>query len=190
MTETEEQELRETSAEIAAAAQSPWQPACIARAFATPPAGTLALTMQGWIDLEHAHSPLLTGRPLETIAELDVAFAAFGLERTKSTPEEAVLIELAMRTVLAEAFSMALPMRQPDAQVGVAEDGFGSWLPIYTALITQCGLAPQIASALRVDQAFALLAAHRRNQGWEAAGTPYALREIATTDSTSNPTAS
>jgi hypothetical protein len=90
-----------------------------------------------------------------------------------------VLIERTLRAAVTEAFAMALPMRLPDSPQGGVDDGFGAWLPIFAALVTQCGLTPQAALALRVDRAFALLAAHRRNQGWEVAGTPYALREVA-----------
>ena len=45
-------DLRRLGEELAGALQSPWEPACIARAFSTPAEGELALTMQRWIDLD------------------------------------------------------------------------------------------------------------------------------------------
>ena len=64
------------------------------------------------------------------------------------------------------------------AAAAPADDGFGAWAPIWACLVTQCGLDPERALAMRVDRAQVLIATHRRNQGWQVAGTPYALRDL------------
>jgi hypothetical protein len=181
VTSLEEAELRAMGQDLAAAAQSRWQPACIARAFATPDPDVPVLTMQGWIDLDAARSPLLDGEIPSTADELDAAFAAFGLKRSGLNPEEAAAVVDALMDAVDDAFALALPMSPAGASTsGAAEDdGFGSWLPLFACLVTQCGLLPQFVLALRVDRAFALVAALRRNQGWQPTGTPYALRESA-----------
>lgn len=177
MTEAEEQALHELGSEVAAALHSPWEPRCVARAFAS--GAPLALTMQQWIDLDHARSPLLQDALPATAEELTVAAEIFALDVAEFSPQEAAdVAELMLRAVRA-AFALALPMRDPGAEkVATEDDGFGTWLPLWAALVTQCGLAPDAALALRVDRAYALLTAHRRNQGWEPAGEPYALRDL------------
>ena len=75
---------------------------------------------------------------------------------------------------------MALPMRpeQPVAENG--DDGFGTWLRLWSCLVVQAGLSPADALNLEVGRAYALLAAMRANQvGWRVAGVPYALRDAA-----------
>lgn len=171
-------ELNELSKNAAGALQSAWEPRCIARAFASPLAGSLALTMQGWIDLEAVRSPLLAGRDPETTADLAVAFAAFGLDYEDTPPEEAVLIVGAMKRAIGEAFAAPLPMRQPEAQPPREDGGFGSFAPVLACLVFQAGMAPRIALNLDVAQAFILIATHRYNQGWEVAGEPYAVRDL------------
>lgn len=188
MTEVEAQELRELGEEIAAAERSPWEPGTIARAWATPDDGALALTMQGWIDLSAARSPILLDRYPETPAELHAAAASFGLANFAAlNPLEAVRVTNEMRRTVRAAFAAALKMQPPAvAEMGPEDDGFGVWMPILTALVTQCGLGVQEALALRVDQAFTLFATHLRNQGWHLGGTSYALRDVADADQPSN----
>lgn len=180
MTEVEEQQLRELGEDLAGAQQSPWEPGTIARAWATPAANALALTMQGWIDLSAIRSPILLGEAPSGREEILQTARAFGLNyaETLSGAEAAHLVNALLRAV-DEAFAAALPMRpeQPTVGSNADADGFGTWMLISAALITQCGLEPFAALALRVDQAFTLLAAHRRNQGWEVAGVSYALKD-------------
>lgn len=177
MTETEEQDLHDLGEEIAGAMSGAWEPACLARAFATPGPDTVDLTMQGWIDLDRARSPLLMGRALETDEQLASSAAAFGLSVEVLNEEEKAECACLIDRAVQRAFATAMPMREPGAQGSAAPDGFGAWLPMFAFLVAECHLAPDVATALRVDQAFALIAAARRNQGWMTAGTPYALRE-------------
>ncbi len=180
MTDEEKSELQELGEDLAAALQSPWEPGTISRAWATPEDGTIALTMQGWIDLDARRSPLLLDQFPDSIEEIETAAAVFGLSIENLNPADAAHLANAMRRAVRDAFAAALPMAQPDAAMVESEtDGFGRFMPILAALITQCGLRPADALELRVDQACTLLATHRRNQDWEATGTPYALRDVA-----------
>lgn len=173
-------ELNGLSSEIAGAMQSPWEPACVARAFRAPGAGSVVFTMEGWIGLEAIRSPLLQGGLPADVEELAAAAAIFGLGIDDLTPEEAVDLASAMRRAVSEAFAMSLRMEQPAVETDAAAepDGFGAWLPLYACLVTQCGLSRAEARACPVGEAYALTAAHRRNQGWRVAGTPYALRHM------------
>lgn len=183
-------DLRRLGEELAGALHSPWEPACIARAFSTPAEGELALTMQQWIDLDAIRSPLLQGDLPKTAAQLEAAAEIFGLALDDLDPDEAAAIGGAMLRACGTAFATALPMRQPDSQLSTnnsqLSDGFGTWLAMWAFLVSQCGLAPDAACALRVDRAYALMAATRRNQGWECAGTPYALRDAAEKEDTAD----
>jgi hypothetical protein len=178
MTPKEENDLRALGNELAEALQSPREPSCVARAFATPAPGTIALTMQGWIDLEAIHSPLLRLELPEPPDALEAAARIFALTIRGLTPKEALLVARAMRRATAEAFATALPMRRPGDTDGGGDDGFGAWLPLFAFLILECGLDPASAHASRVDQAFALLAACRRNQGWACVEASYAQRDV------------
>lgn len=173
-------DLRRLGEELAGALQSPWEPACVARAFSTPAEGELALTLQQWIDLDAIRSPLLEGLLPETAEQLEAAAEIFALALDDLDPDEAAAIGGAMLRACGSAFATALPMRPPQAEAGSEmADGFGTWLPMWAFLVSQCGLAPDAANGLRVDRAYALMAATRRNQGWHCAGTPYAMRDAA-----------
>lgn len=181
MTEAEENDLRSLSAALAGAEESAWQPRCIARAFATPEAGAVVFTMQTWIDLDAASSPLLEGRLPETAEELNDAVSAFGCGPVDLSPEEAVGLGLMMREAIEEAFALSLPMSPPDDGGGFGPGlagGFGGWLPIYAALIAQFGLSRADARACPVGEAFALLACDKRNRGWQPAAATYAQRDV------------
>jgi hypothetical protein len=134
--------------------------------------------MQGWIDLEAIRSPLLRLELPDPPEAIEAAARAFALTIDGLTPKEALLVAIAMRRATADAFAMALPMRRPGSTEDGGDDGFGSWLPLFAFLISDCRLDPVAARALRVDQAFALLAACRRNQGWECADASYAQRDV------------
>ena len=185
MTETEEQQLRELGNDLAKANADPSEPRSIVRAFATPPKNHIGLTMQNWIDLEAIRSPLLRLQLPEHLEELELAANVFRMSVRTLTVEAAVFVARALRRAVAEAFSLALPMRRGNGVASASVsggDGFGAWLPLFAFLISECGLDPTAARALRVDQAFALLAACRRNQGWQCAGTNYAEREVLTAE--------
>jgi hypothetical protein len=175
MTNPEDKALLEMSAELTAAKASPWEPRCIAHAFARQDAQPIDFTMQAWIELEAMRSPLLQGELPEDLEDLEDALNAVGQSAKDLDSAQAIDVGHAVIVVISEAFAMALPMKEPGAETQETEgpDGFGTWLPIFACLVTQCGLSPADARALRVAEAYALIAAHRRNQGWNEAGQPY-----------------
>lgn len=176
LTTEQEAELRALSAELAARQTSPWQPACIAAAFATPRPGELVLTMQQWIDLEAIRSPLLVGE-LPQIVDLEQATVIFGLDLSVLTAEEMLHVAEGMLDAVQDAFAMGCSMRPPEGGEG-SDQGFGSWLPIMAFLVVQGGLSFFEAAALPVRKALPLIAAHRKNEGWQVSDTPYALRHL------------
>lgn len=177
MTEAEEQQLREMGADLATAARSPWEPRCVARAFASSRPGGLVLTMQQWIDLDSIQSPLLVHQPFESDEQLADSLAIFGKALHLLGPEEAARLTLGMEETVDEAFAMALQMRHPEAKGNARDDGFGTWLPVYGMLVAECGVDPNAALRLDVGRAFALIAVTRRNQGWDVAGIGYGQRD-------------
>lgn len=183
MTEAEEDAdlayLVEEANALAEAANSPWEPRCISDAFA-PSTRTFSLTIQAWVALDAIRSPVLFGRAPETQEEFSLALAAFGLEPGQAlTAEEAAVLAADMCDAVVAGFSTVLPMRSSESSgSSMMGDGFGRWLPIFACLVVQCGLSPADANAMPVAQAYALLAAMRRNQGWKEAGTPYNLRDL------------
>lgn len=179
MTEAEEQKLRALSADLFAAETGVWQPRCIARAMASPAAGTPVFTMQTWIDLDAANSPLLEGRLPEAPEQISDAVDAFRCGPVDLSAEEAVGLMLMMHEVIEEGFAMRLPMNQPgDDAGGALSGGFGDWLPIYAALIAQLGLSRADARSIPVGEAFALLATDKRNRGWQPSAATYAQRDV------------
>lgn len=165
---------------LARALQSPWQPACVARAFASGPS-RLWFTMQRWIDLEAIRSPLLLGE-IPAMDELDAALQVFGETIDGKTPAEAVqLAELVLREIR-EGFAMAVKVTPPEAggELGVDESGIGDWLALYACLVTQCRLSHAEVMRMKVGAAYALLVGHRVNRGWRVAGIGYAQRDAVT----------
>jgi hypothetical protein len=184
MNDEELKDLRELGQEVAGAMQSPWEPACVAKAFASQDSrfsiagnSRLVLTMQVWMDLSAIHSPILLGELPGTGEELEGAAEAFGASAQDLSPAEAMDLACAMRRCVGEAFAMQLPMKRPGAVDDGQEGGFGEWLPIYACLVTEIGIPRGEARAMDVREVFALIAAMRWNQGWSVAGEPYALRE-------------
>jgi hypothetical protein len=175
-------ELVKISEEAAEVLRSPWEPRCVARAFASHQPGTFTMTMQVWIDLAAIRSPLLQEAAPESLEEFRDALEAFGVvekEGCELTPEEAAVMTDEMLTAVRDAFSMGLKMQPPNGTVADEEpDGFGDWLIVWAALKTQCGCTRAEALAFPVGQAFALIAAARRNEGWKVTGEPYALRDM------------
>jgi hypothetical protein len=181
MTETEEQQVRELADDLANATQGAGEPRCIVAAFATMPENRVVLTMQNWIDLEAIRSPLLQLRLPEHLEELEMAANVFRMTVRNLSADNAIRVACVIRQAADEAFSLAMPMRPSSSHIdngSDTSDGFGTWLPLFAFLVAECGLTPAAAGALPVSHAFALLAAHRRNQGWECAGASYAQRDF------------
>lgn len=176
MTPAEEQHLRAWSAELAGAEQSPWEPRCVARAFASAP-GALVLTMQGWIDLDAARSPLLSGGLPETVEDLTAAVDAFGLQPFEADPELALAFAQDALDAVNRAFEAQIRMRAAGATGSTLSGGFGDWLPILSCLIAQLGMTRLDALSTPVAQAFAIIAGHRHNQGGIVADATYAQRD-------------
>lgn len=185
MTESDEQDLREMQAELVAADRSPWQPRCVARAFRSQEAA-FVFTVQAWIDLDAAASPFLLGQLPEAevaLAQFEVAFAAFGHVATTPEacePEELILLGRKMLVEIGRGFAMRLQLAPPEGckLAGGSDNGLGDWLPIVACLKSQLGFSLAEAISLTVGQAFALVAAHRANEGWGVAGETYAQRDI------------
>lgn len=186
MTPEETAQLRELGEELSGAAHSPWEPRAVAEAFRRDDEEVFVLTMQAWIDLDAARSPILQGDLPEpdgaVLEHYAAAFAAFGY--TAATPgaceaEELILLGQKMIAAVREGFSMALRMTPPGG-AGTSPDrgGFGTWLPLLACLKTQLGFSLTEAMSVPVKQAFALIAAHRANEGWTVAGEPYQYREV------------
>jgi hypothetical protein len=173
-------DLRAWGEQLAGAMTSAEEPLCVARCFARPVKYRPRFTFQTWIDLEAIRSPLLDGRQFQSIEQISAAFSAFDLSVENLTGEEAALVEEELRAVIGEAFGMALemsPPRLPGEQPPLeGPDGFGTWAPIMACLIFEGGVSPWEAAQAEVGRTLVLVAAHRRNQGWRAIGTPYALR--------------
>ncbi|EDY16680.1 hypothetical protein CfE428DRAFT_5793 [Chthoniobacter flavus Ellin428] len=184
------EDLKAFGSEISTAANAPHEPRCIARAFASPLETDLRFTMQVWIDLEAIQSPILRGEAFEDAAQIEHAARAFAMDLrpTTVTPKEAAACLDAMRDAIADAFELSLKMSRPGESQTGDSDGFGTWLPIYACLVTQCRIDPEAALRMDVGRAFALISAFRHNDGYRVAGgTPYALRDVASETLNSQP---
>ena len=189
MTTQDEADLREMQGELAAAERSLWQPRAVARAFRSSEEA-FVFTMQAWIDLDAAQSPFLVGRlpeAEEALAQFAVAFAAFGHVATTPEacePEELVLLGNKMLLEIGRGFAMRLHLAPPEGckLAGGSDNGLGEWLPILACLKSQIGFSLAEALSLTVGQAFAIIAAHRCNEGWGIAGETYAQRDIPETE--------
>jgi len=181
-------ELREMQAQLGGVSASPWQPRCVARAFCSPDVDhPFVFTMQAWIDLDAAQSPFLLGElPSPDLGEegvieaFNAAFAAFGLEAPKLREcgvDQFIHIGNCIIRAINRGFAMRLRMHPPKGfESAGGDDGFGDWLPVMACLKAQLYFAWEEAMALPVDRAFGLINAHRRNEGWSPAETPYAMR--------------
>ncbi len=186
--------------EVAAAAQSPWQPRCIAAAFSVQGGahrvGRLTLqplTMQGWIDLDAARSWYLGGTPdpepgdtarLEQLAQVVSVLAGEPVsvvELLARKPDEAIALHEAAQAILNAATSTMLSMRPPVERReshGGGDDGFGVWLIVLGSLIAEVGLTRAEALATPVAQAHALIATVRRANGWRVSGGGYKMKNL------------
>ena len=108
---------------------------------------------------------------------MSAAVDAFGLGPLEVTPEEMDELGFAMIDAISTAFGMRVSLRAPWEAAPQAPGGFGSWLSILACLIAQIGMSRIDALACPVAQAFALIATHRFNQGWQVVGDTYAQRD-------------
>lgn len=143
--------------------------------------------MQVWMDLDAVQSPFLIGMlpPAETAGvEFELAFRAFGYAETtpeNCAPEELVVLGQLMIRVIQAGFAMRLKLNPPEGfRVQKSdENGMGDWLPVVACLKSQLHFGIAEIPLLGVGQAFALIAAHRVNEGWSVAGETYASRDVA-----------
>lgn len=172
---------------LAEAKLSRSEPLILMRAFCEPEPGQVAMTMQQWAGLEKIRSPLLVGRLPETLGELERAAKVFGMSAASADDmSEAMVLGEVLLDAVRAAFATSMPMKEPaddkepakDHELLREPDGFGQWLPIFACLVTQCGLSEDVALRMRVDRALALIAGHRRNQGWKADGWTYPEWEV------------
>jgi hypothetical protein len=174
--------LRAWGEDLAASHAPGGEPACVAAAFARQAQGVFVFTMQAWIDLVHARSPLLQGGLPETAGQAAAAFAAFdwqGVSAEEMEHEEALACFRRMRDAVNDAMAMVLDMQPRDAGELLPNDGFGVWLPLLARLIAKdngLGMSRSEALTMPVGQAYALLAGWRHNHGWKAASVGYELR--------------
>ncbi len=177
-------DLREMQSELLAVESSFWQPRCVSRTFWSCEE-PFVFTMQAWIDLDAIQSPFLLGElppPEEAIWHFQEAFAAFGHWQTTPDacdPEELILLGRKMIAAISEGFSMRVKLSPPEGRQSAAgENGLGDWLPIMACLKSQLMFSLAEIEALPVGKAFALLAAHRCNEGWSVSSETYAMRDI------------
>lgn len=185
MTEQDANDLRALGMELAEAARSPWEPRCVAAAFSRH-AGPWVFRMQTWVDLEAVQSPFLLGEmpeAEEALYHFRKAFEAFGYEGT--TPEECdaeglLLLGARMVQAISNGFAMRVPVAPAERDMAStsSDEGLGEFLPILACLVTQMGFRLDDALQLPVGRAFALIVAHRVNQGWRVTGESYATRDI------------
>ena len=171
-------DLQTLGSEVAGALQSAREPGCVVRAFASPLPGTIVVTMQRWMDLEAVGSPIVAGCALETDDDLHKTAAIFELNLTELDAEAVARCAIAMERAGLEMYALTLKMRQPGATGGALDDGCGTWLPLMAFLLAECHVGYAEAQQMPVTRAFGLMAAVRRNQGWDVVGEPYAMREV------------
>lgn len=200
MTEAERQAL--VAAAMAMADEPGHEPGVVAAAFLPGRAEACglelgALTFRGWLELARARSPWISGEWETLDDERAVLAVAEGVKvlAGADTPAAAIAGRLAAGGLPAlleaadavarrmrEAWGTAVAMRHPDdkggARGGDDGDGFGRWLPVFAAVVTQLGTGWRAALDTPVNVALALLAGARRNEGWRVTGERYADRDL------------
>lgn len=194
MTPEQEQECLKHAERVAAAENSPWQPRLVSEAFlaTTVRVGWWdlgPLTMRGWLALDARRSPFLSGDPLPPEMVLERLAEAIGILSGQTVTVDDVTREIAsgggpaaiqaVTGICNARFSTSVSMVSPiRGGTPMKEDGFGSWLPIFTALVKELGLSIESALDIAVNQAIALLSTARHNEGYTVAGENYRVREI------------
>lgn len=184
MNDNDLRDLQEFQEELLEAERSPWQPGCVSEAFFSEQS-PFVLTMQVWTDLEKMKSPFLLAQLPDAenaIEKFEEAFRAFGHWETKPEncdPEELILLGRMMIRSICNAFAMRLRLEPPEGCKSVTgNNGLGNFLPLLACLTSQLGLSVSDALALPVARAYALVAAHRCNEGWSVSGETYANMDV------------
>jgi len=191
-------QLDELSKRLAEEEANPFTPQCVARAFLAQPVmlgpiPLLTLTMRGYLRLESARSPYVTGIFPEDNAErlqaLCLAVSVLsgrGLDlpdlMEALTPEQAIYAEDLVTDCVARAWEPALPMRRPaktgeGAEPPARDHGFGWWVRVLTKLIVDLGFTRDGALDCPMPQAFALVATNAALDGLEPKEMNYRERE-------------
>ncbi len=180
---TEEEERNVISQALAASENDPWTPTCVVAAFLEEP-GQVAgldlqpLTMQGWLRLEKARSPFVSGS-LPQDGEGRLQAICFALSVLTSAPvhpeylmsrltaEEVVAAELTISSRINAVFETSLPVRWPqnDNVPESRDHGLGWWIRVFTRLVSDLHIQPKAALETAVSQAFAMLAARNLMDG-------------------------
>lgn len=194
---TEIEQLEADSAALAEADNDPSTPRCVIEAFLDEPP-LLApglplgpLTMRGWLRLESARSPFVTGNwptSPERRAEA-LAFAVAVLRNQLFTVDDLMKVlsghdagnaELIVSNRINSAFSTALPMRWPSKKGDTAlnrDHGFGWWIRVLAKLVRGFRMTIDQALDCQVSQAFALIATGAALDGAEPKEMNYRERE-------------
>jgi hypothetical protein len=164
---------------VAEALNGPWEPAPIAKCFATPRPAALPFIIQMWFDLEALRSPLLLGEFPADADDAEATCMAFGLAKVPEDGAAVAHLFAAMIEAIEQRFAMALRMVPEGEARTLPDQGFGRALPLLSDLMRLAGVTSlREALATDVGQAYALVAAARNGEGWRAVGTPYNLREL------------
>lgn len=196
---TNEALLDEVGKKLAGAENDLLQPACIARAFLDRPVqvGGIALhplTMRGYLELESARSPFVSGGepPADVWAAVDALCAALTVLSRRSVsaeefmdavePEDATEAWRIVSEQIIAAWETALPMRRVSRAGEAAAEaprnhGFGWWVRVLAKLITALNFSLHDALECPMAQAFALVAASAALEGMEPAGENWRERE-------------
>lgn len=194
---TEIEQLEADSATLAEADNDPSTPRCVIEAFLDEPP-VLApglplgpLTMRGWLRLEKARSPFLTGSWPES-PERRAEALAFAVGVLRSQPftlqdlmtvlsgHDAAEAELIVANRINSAFLTALPMRWPSKTgdtTPARDHGFGWWIKVLAKLVKDLKKTIEQALDCPVAQAFALLATTASLDGAEPKEMNYRERE-------------
>jgi len=193
-------QLDDLSQRLAEEEGNPFTPQCVARAFLAEPSmlgpiQLLPLTMRGYLRLESARSPYVTGMFPEDNAERlqALCFAVAVLSGRgwtieelveELTPEQAIEGDDLVADCMARVWETALPMRRPaKAGEGVEpparDHGFGWWVRVLTKLVVDLGFTRDEALDCPMAQAFALVATNAALDGMEPKEMNYREREAA-----------
>lgn len=185
-------ELRAENARLAAVCNTGWEPRVVTLAFARQHSSRIKFTLQTWIDLEAVESPLLRSEipsdydtAVDVMADALQAFEQPPIERAME-PEELLRAMRAMVQLIENAWAMNVPMQEPTPQGGAPsgptrDPGTGRWLALYSCLVAQLGIAPDVALRMEVAKAYALVVGHRGNTGRVPTGISYAQMDALVT---------
>ena len=177
------EELTAEADRIAALRNDPRTPAIVRRALLEPG----GLTLRGYLRLEAAGSPLLSGAwpPTEDVASMAQGFCTAweivfpGRELPPASSLVAGIAE--MQAEVSRGFSTVMPMRFPRSPgasaTTEAPDGLG-WVARLLGCFTALGWRVDDVLDLPLDVLFVLVAALQGNEGAESAGEDYRERKV------------